>query len=403
MNTFGDRLSRARRIRVMTQSQLAESVGCNTETVSQLERNVYGDPSLMLLCKLAENLRITVSYLLDERTGETVIEQDKALLLQIRRLLLTDATIGDSVDGSVSTYQEQKRQLLSLTELFDNMRYGEVVESLPSLVIAIETAITTTREGDFTKWESMLAHAYLLVAQTLVHLRSEDLAIFATKKAVAAADAAEDSVLRASVGTTSAWAFIRQGLYADARDSAIRSADMIVPDMKVTETKRLAVYGRLYMEAARAAAYAGSESEARDLMRLAHSVAVRIPEEEKSFETYWSIFNVAAIGIGSTSNAVTLGDADLALSIARNVPRMPGIHKDLWSAHLLDVGEAHMMRGDSRNALESVKSIFDSAPQWLTQNRDGHDLVRRLLLAVPVRQVRASGLANVATAMGVQP
>ena len=60
--SFGKRIRSLRRVRDLTQEQLAEEVGCSTEYISRIERGLVS-PSFEILSALANALHVEVSAL----------------------------------------------------------------------------------------------------------------------------------------------------------------------------------------------------------------------------------------------------------------------------------------------------------------------------------------------------
>lgn len=61
---FGKRIRSLRRIRDLTQEQLAEAVGCSAEYISRIERGMVS-PSFETLSAIANALHVGVSALFD--------------------------------------------------------------------------------------------------------------------------------------------------------------------------------------------------------------------------------------------------------------------------------------------------------------------------------------------------
>ena len=60
--SFGKRIRSLRRVRDLTQEQLAEEVGCSTEYISRIERGLVS-PSFEILSALANALHVEVGAL----------------------------------------------------------------------------------------------------------------------------------------------------------------------------------------------------------------------------------------------------------------------------------------------------------------------------------------------------
>lgn len=62
MKTPGDRLRRARKIKGLTQSQLAMEAGCSRQTISNLENNQVSRPSIPEVAPVCLALGITLDW-----------------------------------------------------------------------------------------------------------------------------------------------------------------------------------------------------------------------------------------------------------------------------------------------------------------------------------------------------
>ena len=90
--SLGKRIIEGRKALKITQQQLAQAVGVTPQHISLIEQDRTA-PSLVVLPKLAEELGVTVDYLLTGREGtmtDTIpaIKADKTLSLKIKRALI---------------------------------------------------------------------------------------------------------------------------------------------------------------------------------------------------------------------------------------------------------------------------------------------------------------------------
>ena len=91
--SLGQRIRMRRQTLKLTQQQLAEALGLTPQHISAIEQNKRA-PSLPSLAKLAEELGVTVDYLVTGKEGvitDTIpaIKADKALNLEAKRALIT--------------------------------------------------------------------------------------------------------------------------------------------------------------------------------------------------------------------------------------------------------------------------------------------------------------------------
>ena len=90
--SLGQRIKQRRQILKITQQELADALGMTPQHISAIEQD-KGSPSLALLPKLAEQLGVTIDYLVTGK--ETIItdiipaiKADKRLKLKVKRLLI---------------------------------------------------------------------------------------------------------------------------------------------------------------------------------------------------------------------------------------------------------------------------------------------------------------------------
>ena len=90
---LGQRLRKRRQALKLTQQELAVSLGVTPQHISAIEQDDRA-PSLLFLAKLAEELGVTVDYLVTGKEGVITdiipaIKADKTLNLETRRALIT--------------------------------------------------------------------------------------------------------------------------------------------------------------------------------------------------------------------------------------------------------------------------------------------------------------------------
>lgn len=401
---LGSRIARIRIRRSMTQEELAERAGVSTQLVYKIEQGKYNG-SIPTLYALAGGLGVPTASLFDsEAEGETV-EQDHALLLPLRRLLLVPgARADDPIDETGVALAELRERVLDCTADYNRARYTKLAVELPRLVRSVDAAVGLYENEDKAAAYRLLAHAYRMVAQLLIQLRSEDLACDAVRRAMGAAEKAGDPVLRASAARDYAWAFTRQRMFADAQRVATdMAAEIGEPSITSSASEHLAAWGLLLAEASRAAAFDGRPDAAEELLSHAHSAAVRMDAGRLDYGKYWTTFSPTRVAITRVENALIGGDAELALHLGGGIQRPGNLHLDVWTGHLLDMAYAQASTRNYATAIETMKAIRTVAPEWLKNHRVAHRVVLELLDATTVRRHKRSGLAELAAFMQVEP
>lgn len=385
-----------------TQADLGADVDMSPGYISKIERGEKDGFPVSLLLAIADALDARVMFV-DKAEDDDVREQDSKLILPMRRLLLPMAHAGSSVDEPELTFPKLRQRILDATANFNRARYAKLADEIPVLVTSIEAAISLHEGEAKENLSRLLAHAYILTAQTLTHLRSEDLATHAIRHAMDAAENAGDPVLRASAGENYVWTFERQEMYDDAVTIAVAMAAEIEPSMTKASPQHLATWGRILRLGSRAAARNNRPDTADELLRLAHGAAVLIDGGKLDYGRYWAVFNSTMVGATKAENALASGDAELALRIGSEVRQTKELHLDTWLRHLCCTADAQTSTRNYAAAIETLNAVRRLAPEWIKNSRAAHDVAIRLLGKVSSRRAKSSGLAELAMFMGVQP
>jgi len=90
--SLGKRIKKRRQILEITQKELAQAIGITPQHISAIEQDKWA-PSLNLLPRLAEELGVSVDYLVSSREGIITdiipaIKADKSLKLKVKRMLI---------------------------------------------------------------------------------------------------------------------------------------------------------------------------------------------------------------------------------------------------------------------------------------------------------------------------
>lgn len=91
--TLGERIRKRRQVMKLTQQELGKELGLTSQHISAIEKD-RRTPSLASLAKIAEELGVSVDYLLTGREGVITgaipaIKADKKLKLEVKKALIT--------------------------------------------------------------------------------------------------------------------------------------------------------------------------------------------------------------------------------------------------------------------------------------------------------------------------
>jgi transcriptional regulator with XRE-family HTH domain len=387
----------------MSQQEVADRAGVSKDVVCRLEQGARDGVRITNLFKLAEALSVRMRVEA-EAEGDTVKEQDAAMLLPLRRLLLPGVQVAGSIDEAGLTLDALRRRLLGCTVDYDHARYTKLANDLPDLVHSIDAAIGLYENEAKATAYRLLALAQIITARLLIQLRDEILACEAVRRAMDAAEKAGDPLLRASAVQDYQWAFRRQLMFDDAEMiGTSMAAEIGEPSITKATLVHLAVWGRLLEASSRAAAENNRPGVADELLSHAHTAAVRIGSMPMDYGAYWVNFSPIKTAITRAGNAAIGGDAELALHLGRNIRRPANLRLDAWTHHLALMAEAQASTRDYAGAIETMKSIRKLAPEWVKNHRVAHGVVLGLLDHADMRRAKSSGLAELARFMNVEP
>ncbi|MFV2085513.1 helix-turn-helix domain-containing protein [Micromonospora sp. LOL_021] len=113
--TVGDNVGRLRRLRGLTQEQLAEAAGLAVETIQKLEQNKPGSPRMSTLRAIAAALAVPTSVLVGPPVASPAAgagsDDDEIAVGLLRRALTPARGLSGTAVGDVSTDPPTVREL----------------------------------------------------------------------------------------------------------------------------------------------------------------------------------------------------------------------------------------------------------------------------------------------------
>lgn len=372
MSEIGQRIFELRNDRTpkLTQQELAERSGYSIDTIKKIEQG-RRRPSLPAITAIAKALDVDLGVLVGKPTHLESVPASGGLHELRRALTPVTEDLGEPADLA-----ELRASLDQAWAAYWAGDYDLIATVLP----------TTINDARRTGAADVLAEAQQLAASTLVHLGHPDLSLTAVDRAL---DVVENTLLRAAAVGTRSWVLLNQARPDDAATIAIRHADEMEPRRKA-DPAEISLYGNLLVTGATAAARAGDDSEAQDLLRAAHGAAVRLGQDRNDFQT---AFSLAQVAMQRVDVAVVAGDHARALEVARDMPRVHSLPLASRMRHKVDLAHAHASLGHYRDAERLLLGIEHEASQWMRYQPFPKAVVETLLRGRrPSQHLR--GLAN---------
>ncbi|MCF3963942.1 helix-turn-helix domain-containing protein [Streptomyces fuscigenes] len=367
MAETGKAVKDVRKLRGLTQRELAEMSGVSLSLIRKLERGERDTARMETLRSLAKALRVPTMRLAGEGEPEGPVSGAVDRWTGVRRALERPPTINaldepPTVDGVRSV-------MAAALPLFKGDRLAQLAVILPRMLRDADTLGVDGRE--------LRARLLQLSGWLMVQTRQFDAARSALTRAM---DEAPTQLDRASTAMIVCWLLLRQGKLDQALDLAVHWADEVEPRMSRATPDELATWGWLLLRASAAAVRNGQDGQASDTLKLARSAAVAIGKEYTPGEDFLRTFGPTTVKLKSAENAAIGGYPDAVLRIASTVPLVAmRPTSNNRNRHLLDVADAHTKLGQYSEAFDKLIGIRGASPEWLPNQAYGRTILGRII------------------------
>jgi hypothetical protein len=197
------------------------------------------------------------------------------------------------------------------------------------------------------------------------------------------------------VDTTNIWIYLNQGRADEVLTFAARRIDELEPNFTRADRKTLAVWGNLVVTTATAAARAGQENLARELLGVAQRAAA-ITGETGSI---WHRFSPAGVLMQIVDTSIVTENYPRALKDARLMPPDNTMRTVSKARHLEDIAVAQAKLGRDADAVITLSRMMNLAPKWVHYEPVVRSLVSELVQRE--RRIKVPALANMAKSLNL--
>jgi transcriptional regulator with XRE-family HTH domain len=369
---LGDRLRDVRKRRGMTQQTLARESSVSVSLIRKLEQGERQDARLETVRRLAASLRVPTMRLVAQpaEDGASAATLDQWAPV---RMALT-APLRDAVElDEPPTVEGVRDALNAAVPLFSGDRFTELRAVLPPLLRDADTVAQLSPEG-----RAVRVRLWQLTGWLLTQTRQFEAAKWCLG---AALDGSADQLQGASTVNTMCWLLLRQGKLSEARQLATQWADDTEPRISRATPDELSAWGWLLLRLSAAAVRDNRAEEAEDALRLAHSAAVALGREFAPSNDFLRAFGPVTVTLKRTENAMVVDRPDVVLKLAAKIPAS-GLRptSNNRNRHLLDVANAYTSTRQYGQAVDTLASIREAAPQWLPNQRYARDILGRIVV-----------------------
>ncbi|MFE1129589.1 helix-turn-helix domain-containing protein [Streptomyces albidoflavus] len=366
MTYAGKKVKELRKLRGLTQKELAEHSGVSLSLIRKLEQGERDGARMETLHKLARPLRVNTMELVAEPSEAGPVAGAHELWAPVREELLRppapEGSDRPTPSGVAAVFEHA-------AGLYRDHHFAELAATLPGLLRDAD-ALDENGRGVRVK-------VLQLAAGALTHTRQFDIAELVVRRSLAdARDRLEGS---ASVNTL-AWLLIRQGRLDEALSLSTQWADELEPRMSRATASELAAWGLMLLRASGAAVRNNQPGAASDMKKLARSAAVAIGQEIQVGHETVRTFGPTTVRYLTIEDAMVIDKPDNALRLARQVPRFavrPTI--SVRNRHGLDVANAHARLGQYAEAFGKLHEIQAASPEWFPNQTPAQDALRLIV------------------------
>jgi transcriptional regulator with XRE-family HTH domain len=377
LSSLPENVARLRKVRDLSQEQLAEAAQVGVDTVGRIERGERRTVRPQTLERLATALGVTAGVLLGGNLSASTVDAGplRAAVGSVAEFVgVADLTAGDEVPPLAQTQQAGRHAW----EYYVAGRTAELLTVLPALLTDSRRLVQSSAGDAKAEAQRVLALSYRLGAGLAGRLGLHDLAWTSAERAVAASRESNAADIDTAVSIRYlVWVLVRQGRVEEAARVAVRAAEAVEPGMLAVDRVKAGVFGNLMFNAASAALMAGRGDQARDYLDVARAAAVRHGQDQASEA---AIFGLRAVGLQTVDLAVRLGEPDRALQLAERLPRTGGKLPRFWEAgHQLHLAKAAADLRRTHSALDHLDQARVIAPSWSAQQPLGRSTMSTLV------------------------
>ncbi|MFF2959768.1 helix-turn-helix domain-containing protein [Streptomyces sp. NPDC057963] len=368
---LGDQLRDVRKRRGMTQQGLARESGVSVSLIRKLEQGERQDARLETVRRLAASLGVPTMRLVAESTedGANTATLDQwaavreALAAPLRRMVELEEP---------PTVEGVRDALSAAVPLFSGDRFTELRTLLPPLLRDADTVAQLTPQG-----RAVRVRLLQLTGWLLTQTRQFEAAEWCLDTAL---NGSADRLQGASTVSTMCWLLLRQGKLNEARELATQWADDTEPRLSRATPDELSAWGWLLLRLSAAAVRDNRTEEAEDALRFAHSAAVALGREFAPSDDFLRAFGPVTVTLKRTENAMVLDRPDVVLKLAAKIPT-GGFRptSNNRNRHLLDVANAYARTRQYGQAVDTLTSVREAAPQWLPNQRYARDILGHIV------------------------
>lgn len=373
-STIGQRIARARKLRRLTQAELATRAPCSKSLIAQVERgHKPATPSLIVAVARVLNVDVTELTGQPYRGGNASTDRVHAAIPDIRQAIAY-WDIPPELDTPPRSLPDLAAGIGQVRRFRMEARYAQLGMILPRLIDELTVQVHALTGTDRARAFGLLSDAYTAVDSMACKLGYMDLFALAVERMAWAAGQSDDPLLPQVAAMRRSSVFLATGAW----DGGITLLARASRDLDADESGEagLSVSGTIHLRSAILAARAGRHGAAWESVKQAAEVAARIGHDTRD---YGLLFGPTNVAIHQVAIAIELGDADEAVRRARDLMLPDDLPRERSSHHFIDLSRVWIWQGRYDKALACVTRAERLAPQRTRYHPMARQTVTQLL------------------------
>jgi Helix-turn-helix domain len=299
---------------------------------------------------------------------------------------LAPALTGHPADTAPATL-DPPPDLAALTAAVDSARreyqachYSGLIKHLPGLLARLHTACTTLDGEARLRSYALSADAHHVAAGLLLKLDDQGLAYLAADRSMRAAQASHDPITVGASARIITHTLMSGHHLPAAIATASTHAARLDHDVSTHTPESLSVYGSLLLRGAIAAAQHDDRDTAYELLTEADGAAKRLGVDGN---LRWTAFGPTNTKLHRVNLAVTLGNAETAVAVARGINLATITVPERKASLLIDTARAFLQWGKHDKAYIALRAAEETAHEEVAGRPSVHRLIRQFVTTAP--------------------
>ncbi|SDG28369.1 Helix-turn-helix [Sinosporangium album] len=369
---IGRRIAQARKLRGLTQQQLADRVPCSKSLIAQVERG-HKPATQALVAAVARTLGVGLGRLTGQPYHEGREEQVHCGIPEIRRALLSwDLPDEDLLPPPL---EQLRLDVRCASDLGRRAQFAQLTAMLPGLLEELTRAAHFSDGSPCDEVFGLLAEAYTGVTAIAYTFGYFDLRSLAMDRVMWAAHSSQDRLRVARTYWQRSTLFLATAAYDKGLSLLDRVRQEIGEDLGRLNAAELSVLGAAHLRSAIFAARAADRQTAFEHVEHAREAARVIGRDANHYGLEFGPSNVA---MHAVAVAVEMCDGGEAIRLAGSSDFPATVAPVRLGHYYIDVARGWLYHGDRQKSFDMLLAARRTAPQQTRNHPMVHETVRAI-------------------------